>query len=145
MVFRKTKEITKSSGKTTTATLSVIAQDTHILGSLISGGSFDFEGTINGNISCHTLTIRKNANVKGDIKADTLNVYGKIEGIIHATNVNLYSGCHVEGIILHENISIENGAFMDGKCKRIDKVSENDYETENSENTVYNTAIRLIS
>ncbi len=39
-----------------------------------------------------------------------------------AKSVNLSSTCHVEGVIMHESLSIEDGAFVDGKFKRTDKI-----------------------
>lgn len=152
-MFGKTKESEGNSKKLSSskaltrgvAILSVIAQDTNILGSLISEGSVDFDGKIDGNVRCHTLTVRRNGLIKGDINADTLHVYGRVEGIIRAKYVNLYADCHVEGIILHDNISIENGSFIDGKCKRMDKSSNfSDILEESDDVTDKAGAIRLI-
>lgn len=154
MLFRKTKSKpqikaqAKPQGRGHTI-LSVIAQDTNILGTLISDGSIDFDGTVDGNIRCHTLTVRKHGNVKGDITADMLHVYGKINGLVRAKHVHLYKGCHVEGIIMHEGLIIEDGAFMDGKCKRIDKPTSANETIEDVGEDVSNTPfannIRLIS
>ncbi len=145
MAFLKTKDTGNKSLTRGAAILSVIAQDTNILGALISDGSIDFDGTIDGNIRCHTLTIRKNGNVKGDVNAQILHVYGKINGVINAKNVNLYTDCYVEGVVIHENLSIETGAFLDGKCKRMDKInSYNDEDGFSLESTTPST-IRLIS
>jgi len=126
-MFRKTKD--KHPAKTPAAkpaargssVLSVISQDTHILGTIISEGNIDFDGTVDGNIRCHNLNVRKNAVIKGDVTAELLNVYGKINGLVRAKQVNLYKDCYVEGIVMHEGLIIEEGAFLDGKCKRMDK------------------------
>ncbi len=126
-MFRRTKD--KQAAKTPTAkpvargpsSLSVIAQDTHILGTIISDGNIDFDGTVDGNIRCQNLNVRKNAVIKGDVTAEILNVYGKINGLVRAKQVNLYKDCYVEGIVMHEGLVIEEGAFLDGKCKRMDK------------------------
>lgn len=100
---------------------SIIGQDFHLLGNIVSDGIIDFDGTIDGNIRCHTLNIRKHAAVKGEVVADDVFVYGKVKGIIRAKNVYLFSSCRIEGIVMHESIAIEDGAFIDGKCKRTDK------------------------
>ncbi len=129
MLFRKTKDKGDKPEKSAKPqprgplSLSVISQDMHILGTLVSDGSIDFDGTVDGNIRCHTLTVRKNATIKGDVTAEILNVYGKIDGLVRAKHVHLYKDCSVEGIIMHEGLIIEDGAFMDGKCKRMDKPS----------------------
>jgi cytoskeletal protein CcmA (bactofilin family) len=144
MLFRKTKADDKPQGRAS-GLLSVIVEDTHILGTLISDGNIDFNGTIDGNIRCHNLTVRKNARIKGDITADALHVHGKINGLIRAKQVNLYKDCHVEGVIMHEGLTIEDGAFMDGKCKRTDKPVHDTDELLDLEDTAQATTIRLIS
>lgn len=105
---------------------SVIANGMHILGNIVCDGIMDFDGTIDGNIKCQTLTVRALGLVNGEISADTVIVYGKVKGTIKAKAVQLLAGCQVEGVVMHETLSIEDGAFLDGKCKRTDKVVLND-------------------
>jgi cytoskeletal protein CcmA (bactofilin family) len=110
---------------------SIIAQGMHVLGNIISEGSIDFDGTLDGNVRCSILTIRPNGCIKGDAVADHIYVYGKVKGLIRAKHVHLYASCNVEGIIMHESITIEDGAFVDGKFKRTDKITDDD-ESDNS-------------
>ena len=114
---------------------SVLTRDVNVLGNIVSDGNIDFDGTLNGNIRCATLTIRGNGFVKGEVVANNLIVYGRIKGLIRAKNVQLCSTCNVEGVVMHETISIEDGAFIDGKCKRTDKVQT--VEEEEDENAEY--------
>lgn len=107
---------------------SIIGKDFNVLGNIISDGVIDFDGTIQGNIRCHTLNIRKNASIIGEIHATDVFVYGKIKGIIRAKNVYLYNGSRIEGIVMHETLAMEDGAFLDGKLKRTDK-AESDSST----------------
>lgn len=101
---------------------SVIAADLNVLGNIISDGVLDVDGKIHGNIRCHTVSLRPNGKVVGDIHAEIVHVYGAIEGVIKAKTVMLYSTARVVGTIMHESLSIEDGAFVDGKFKRTDKV-----------------------
>jgi cytoskeletal protein CcmA (bactofilin family) len=103
-------------------TPSVIAADLNVLGNLISDGVLDIDGKIDGNVRCHTASVRPNGRVHGDIMAEIVHVYGTVEGIIKAKTVMLYSTAKVVGTIMHESLSIEDGAFVDGKFKRTDKV-----------------------
>ncbi len=91
------------------------------------------------------LTVRRNGRIKGDVTVDILNVYGKIDGLVRAKNVHLYKDCYVEGIIMHEGLIIENGAFMDGKCKRTDRVSSSEEDTSSLSDEPVHSTIRLIS
>lgn len=105
---------------------SVIANGMHILGNIVCDGIIDFDGTTDGNIRCHTLTVRTNGLINGEITAENVIVYGKVKGTIKAKGVQLLAGSQVEGVVMHETLSIEDGAFLDGKCKRTDKIHLND-------------------
>jgi len=105
---------------------SLVTKDFNVLGNIISDGNIDFDGTLDGNVRAHTITIRSNGFIKGEIIAHTVLVYGKVRGLIRAKNIQLFASCNVEGILMHETISIEDGAFVDGKFKRTDKVHTDD-------------------
>lgn len=102
---------------------SVVSSDMHVLGNIVAEGIVDFDGTIDGNIRCMTLVLRHNGKINGEVYADNVQVYGNVRGLIKAKTVQLHSTCCVEGIIMHEAISIEDGAIIDGKIKRSNKAS----------------------
>jgi len=103
-------------------TPSVLGADMHILGNLVGDGIIDIDGQVDGNVRCHTASIRINGCVRGDIVAEIVHVYGAVEGVIRGKTVMLYSTAKVVGTIMHEALTIEDGAFVDGKFKRTDKV-----------------------
>lgn len=101
----------------------IIASDVNLLGNIISEGAMDIDGRLEGNVRCKCVTIRKNGVIKGDVFADVVQVYGRVEGLIKARDVHLFASCHVEGVIMHEALTIEDGAFVDGQFKRANKGS----------------------
>lgn len=101
---------------------SIIAGDLDILGNLISEGTVDIEGRVQGNVKGERVLIRKEGRVLGDVTGEIVHIYGQVRGLVKARDVHLYSTCKVEGTIMHELLSIEDGAFVDGKFKRTDKV-----------------------
>lgn len=123
----KTKNTTPKPTNSSKSTVpSVISSDMNILGNIISEGLVDINGRIEGNVKCHTATIREGGLVKGDVIADTIQIHGEIEGLVKAKTVNLYAEARVTGVIMHESLSIEDGAFVDGKFKRTDRVFVDD-------------------
>ncbi len=124
-MFRKAKPANASvkPTKSRQGVPSVITSDVHLLGNLVSESVVDFSGTIDGNIHCDVLTLRSEGTVKGEIVANIVNIHGTVKGLIRAKTVNLLASCKVEGIIIHEQLSIEDGAFVDGKFKRSDRIS----------------------
>lgn len=111
---------------------SVLAADLHILGNLVSDGVIDIDGKIDGNVKAHTVNIRTNGLVRGDVMADIVHVHGAVEGVIKGKSVTLYHTAKVVGMIMHESITIEDGAFVDGKFKRTDKIIVSDEQDEGS-------------
>ena len=127
----KDKPKPKSGGSSKKSSIpSIISKEMHVLGNIVSDGAVDTNGTVDGNIRCQTLTISKEGKVKGEVTADAVYIYGKLEGLIRAKHAHLYSSCHIEGIVMHESLTIEDGAFIDGKCKRTNKISSHAPEAE---------------
>jgi len=133
MLKKKKTKTENPAGKNITKRKSVpslISDDMNILGNLISDGYVDINGHIEGNVKCESLTVRDNGMVKGDVFADMVQVYGQVSGIIKARHVLLASTARVRGVVMHESMSVEDGAFIDGQCKRTDRsnIMENDEE-----------------
>jgi cytoskeletal protein CcmA (bactofilin family) len=125
MFLRKSKK-NDTTPRKKEALPSLIASDLNLLGNIISDGAVDVNGTIDGNVRCDTLTVRGQGIINGEVIANNVFIYGKIKGLIRAKSVHLHSTCRIEGIVMHESITIEDGAFIDGKCKRTDKVQADD-------------------
>lgn len=98
---------------------SIISSDLNIVGDLHSAGEIQIDGTVNGDIRTHALVIGETATIKGEIVADAVRVLGTVNGQIKAKVVKLAASARVIGDILHEDLSIETGAFLEGHCKRM--------------------------
>ena len=88
---------------------SVLSSDLHITGNLKTTGDIQVEGTVEGDIRAHLLTIGETATIKGDI-------VGRVRGL----KVRLTSTARVEGDIIHKTIAIESGAHFEGSVQRQD-------------------------
>ncbi|MEO1292328.1 MAG: polymer-forming cytoskeletal protein [Pseudomonadota bacterium] len=99
---------------------SIISQDLTIKGNLETTGDMQIEGTIEGDIRSHLLTIGQHAVVRGEIVADDVVVNGRVIGRIRGHKIRLSSTARVEGDILHKNIAIESGAQFEGSVQRAD-------------------------
>ena len=134
MFGRSTKASSKASLSTSTHKRglipSVIASGMHVLGNVVSDGVLDIDGNIDGNVRGRQVSVRPNGCIRGDVTAESVDVYGTIEGVIKAQVVNLYATAHVVGTIMHEALTIEDGAFVDGKFKRTDRVFVDDDSNE---------------
>ncbi len=126
-MFSKNKKIdtgNKGSAPTTTPQLkpsppSIISADLKMVGDLKSAGEIHIDGTVLGDIHTKTLLVGETANITGEIFADSIRVHGQVNGQIKARSVTLAKTAHVVGDILHEDLSIETGAFLEGLCKHM--------------------------
>ena len=98
---------------------SIISHDLSIVGDLHSDGEIQIDGKVNGDIRTRILIVGESAKVKGEIVAETCHVLGRVDGQIKAKVFKLAETAHVVGDILHEDLSIETGAFLEGHCKRM--------------------------
>lgn len=100
---------------------SILSQDLVITGEIATDGDVQIEGRLEGNVKATTLTIGEQGAVNGTIKAGTVYVRGKVTGKIDAGTVELAETANVLADIVQDHLTIENGAFFDGKCTRRNK------------------------
>ncbi|SFT75536.1 bactofilin family protein [Sedimentitalea nanhaiensis] len=99
---------------------STLSADLHITGNIKTSGDIQVEGTIDGDIRAHLLTIGETATIKGEVVADDVVINGRIVGRVRGLKVRLTSTARVEGDIIHKTIAIESGAHFEGSVQRQD-------------------------
>ena len=97
---------------------SLLSADLTIIGDLNSSGEVQIDGSFTGDIHVEALTLGETANVVGDVFANSVRIHGKITGQINAKSVSLAKTARVKGDILHEKLAIEDGAYLEGHCRR---------------------------
>ncbi|WP_375255750.1 polymer-forming cytoskeletal protein [Yoonia sp.] len=99
---------------------SMLSSDLHVQGNMKTTGDIQVEGTVEGDIRAHLLTIGESATIKGEVVADDVVVNGRIVGRVRGLKVRLTSTARVEGDIIHKTIAIESGAHFEGSVQRAD-------------------------
>ncbi|MGI3184037.1 bactofilin family protein [Nioella aestuarii] len=97
---------------------SVLSSDLTITGNLRTTGDIQVEGTVNGDIRAHLLTVGEGATIEGEIVADDIVVTGRVVGRVRGLKVRLTATAKVEGDIIHKTIAIESGAHFEGSVQR---------------------------
>lgn len=105
---------------------SLLSVDLTIIGNLNSSGEVQIDGSFTGDIHVDALTLGETANVIGDVYANSVRIHGKITGQINAKSVSLAKSAHVKGDILHEKLAIEDGAYLEGHCRRTETTNQKD-------------------
>ena len=103
---------------------SVISADMRVSGDLRTDGDVQIDGIIDGDISSNSLTIGKSAVVNGEVAADIVRVWGKVNGRIRSKDVSLQETAEVHGDILHHSLEVVRGAYIEGMVKRDASIGE---------------------
>ncbi len=98
--------------------VSILSADLTVTGNLKTTGDIQVEGTIEGDIRAHLLTVGEGATVRGEIVADDIVVNGRVVGRVRGLKVRLTATARVEGDIIHKTIAIESGAHFEGSVQR---------------------------
>lgn len=96
--------------------LSTLASGVKYEGNISGAGELLIEGGLKGDVRVVQVTIGEAGSVEGAIHADVLHVRGRISGTIVAKQVHLYATARVDGDITQEQISIDKGAWFQGRC-----------------------------
>jgi cytoskeletal protein CcmA (bactofilin family) len=96
----------------------VIAEGLKIVGSVTAEGLVEVNGQVEGDLHCTSLIVSPKACIRGGVQAERVVVNGKIEGPIRGGDVVLKSRAVVVGDIQTESLTIENGAFFEGRSLR---------------------------
>jgi cytoskeletal protein CcmA (bactofilin family) len=106
---------------------SIIGNDLSIEGQTITircKGSLRVNGNIQADLHSKKLTVGDDAQINGAIAAETVDVYGRVNGAILGTRVVLHASADVEGDIHSQFLTVEQGATFDGRSRRVTNPAE---------------------
>ena len=96
----------------------MIGPDLKICGNLTTHGDVQIEGEIEGDVRAVNVVVGARATVTGSVLAEEVVVRGHVMGSVRGRRVMLQASCHVEGDVYHQALSIEQGAYFEGKSRR---------------------------
>ena len=99
-------------------TPSVISAEMHITGDIEGEGALEIAGRVEGNIKCLSIRLLPGAIVYGDISAEKIDIEGEVVGDVKGRFVKCSSTAKIIGNIMHIFVQIENGAYIDGSCRK---------------------------
>jgi len=96
---------------------SVIGKALKVTGQLESTEDIHIEGEVEGDVRGVSVRVDQTAKVHGTVYGDTVEILGTLNGKIEAQKVVLTSTARVSGDVVHQDIRIDSGAFIDGHCR----------------------------
>lgn len=94
---------------------SLVAEGVRITGNVETSGDMHLDGAVDGDLRVGMLVIGETGSVTGAIHADTVEVRGRIKGVVCARRVKLWATARVDGDISHTELAIEAGAHFEGR------------------------------
>ena len=107
------------SAETMANATNVLTQGIEINGSIKFSNDMIIDGKIDGEIISDKgkVTIAENANIKGDVKAGEVKLYGRVEGTIASERCELKQKSFLKGDIKTKSLSVEEGATLQGSTQ----------------------------
>ena len=97
--------------------MSLISRALKITGQLESTEDIRIDGEVDGDVRGVSVTVGNGAKVKGTVYGDAVELAGTVDGKIEAKKVVLTGTARMTGDVVHQDIKIESGAYIDGHLK----------------------------
>lgn len=124
-MFSKASKVTQVNGDggrsaAKSSVPSIISADLRINGDLVCSGDIQVDGWVDGDIQSRNVVVGEGATVHGAVQGESVRICGTVNGQIKGDTVVLEKTAKVSGDVLHKSLSMEQGAFLEGMCKRLD-------------------------
>lgn len=96
--------------------LSTLSAGVNYEGNISGSGELQVDGKLKGDIRVARVVVGENGSVEGNVAADVVEIRGRVSGTIAGKSVKLFSTSRVEGDITQEQLSVEQGAWFQGRC-----------------------------
>ncbi|WP_125256912.1 bactofilin family protein [Brevundimonas fluminis] len=96
--------------------LSTLSADLNFEGNVSGGGDLQIDGQIKGDVRVGRLIVGETGAVDGNVSADYIEIRGRVQGAVTGKQVKLVSTAYVDGDITAEQLSIDVGAYFQGRC-----------------------------
>jgi cytoskeletal protein CcmA (bactofilin family) len=100
---------------------SLIADDITIEGNVVGEGELHVDGIVRGDVRVARLSVGETGHIEGSIQAEAVEARGRVVGSITAKQVRLMGTCYVDGDVTHEQLTMETGAFFQGRSLKFQR------------------------
>lgn len=94
-----------------------LSADLKVVGNISSAGTVEVLGEVQGDIEAKALVIGSEGQVTGKVRAESLEVRGKLDGSAACRQAVLRSTAAAAVQVTYESLVIESGAEVEGKFK----------------------------
>ena len=95
--------------------LSTLSADLQFTGNITGSGDLQIDSQVKGDVRVGRLIVGETGAVEGNVQADYVEIRGRIVGGVSGKQVKLVSTAYVDGDITAEQLSIDIGAYFQGR------------------------------
>ena len=115
---------------------SYLSETLQLEGEINSEGILNIAGLIDGAVNSTILRILDTGSIKGNLKANKIEIDGEVQGNIQAETIYLGRNAIVKGdIYFTESLKTEEGADVDGYIKKIKRALQKTQAGDNTSET----------
>lgn len=100
-------------------TLSFLGAEVTITGNIGGQGNLHIDGRVDGDVNCASLIVGNSGQVNGNITADDAKIAGTVTGTVAAKVLTIEASARITGDLSYDSVSVETGAQVDGRVKRL--------------------------
>jgi cytoskeletal protein CcmA (bactofilin family) len=100
-------------------TMSFLSAEVTVTGNIGGQGNLHIDGRVDGDVACATLIVGNSGQVNGNITADDARIAGSINGTVAAKVLTIEASARITGDLSYDSVSVETGAQVDGRVKRL--------------------------
>lgn len=97
-----------------------LGDEVRIVGAVYIDCDLKLSGSIQGEVHCPQLEVEPEGVIGGKVVAREVTVRGMVEGEIYSSELTLHASCNVEADIYYRALTLERGAFFEGKFRQSD-------------------------
>jgi cytoskeletal protein CcmA (bactofilin family) len=102
-------------------TLSFLGSEVTITGNIGGQGNLHIDGRVDGDVNCASLIVGHSGQVNGNITADDAKIAGTVTGTVAAKVLTIEASARITGDLSYDSVSVETGAQVDGRVKRLSR------------------------
>ena len=116
-MFNKTEQ--RPASRSGSGTLSYLGTEVTVTGNIGGQGNLHIDGRVDGDVSCASLIVGNAGQVNGNITADDAKIAGSVTGTVAAKVLTIEASARITGDLSYDSVSVETGAQVDGRVKRL--------------------------
>jgi len=97
------------------ATFSVIGADVTITGNIEASADLHVDGKVIGDLACAALVQGEASVIEGAVNAERARLSGHVRGTITARDLVVLKTARIDGDVVYETLTIEQGATVNGR------------------------------